>query len=72
VHFGIVVTINMELALLTPPVGMNLFVLSTITRAPLAEVIRGTLPFIVLMLFLLIAITYIPAISLWLPRLVLG
>ena len=72
VHFGIVVTINMELALLTPPVGMNLFVLSTITRAPLAEVIRGTVPFIVLMLFLLILITYVPAISLWLPRLVLG
>ena len=72
VHFGILVTINMELALLTPPVGMNLFVLSTITRAPLAEVIRGTTPFIILMLFLLILITYVPAISLWLPRLVLG
>jgi C4-dicarboxylate transporter, DctM subunit len=72
VHFGIVVTINMELALLTPPVGMNLFVLSTITRAPLAEVIRGTTPFIVLMIILLIAITYIPAISLWLPRIILG
>ncbi|HYY83228.1 MAG TPA: TRAP transporter large permease subunit [Beijerinckiaceae bacterium] len=72
VHFGIVVTINMELALLTPPVGMNLFVLSTITRAPLAEVIRGTTPFVVLMLFLLILITYVPGISLWLPRLVLG
>jgi C4-dicarboxylate transporter DctM subunit len=72
VHFGIVVTINMELALLTPPVGMNLFVLSTIARAPLAEVIRGTTPFIILMLFLLIAVTYIPAISLWLPNLVFG
>jgi C4-dicarboxylate transporter DctM subunit len=72
VHFGIVVTINMELALLTPPVGMNLFVLSTITRAPLAEVIRGTTPFIILMFFLLMLITYVPAISLWLPRLVLG
>lgn len=72
VHFGIVVTINMELALLTPPVGMNLFVLSTITKAPLAEVIRGTTPFIVLMLLLLIAVTYVPAISLWLPNLVFG
>lgn len=72
VHFGIVVTINMELALLTPPVGMNLFVLSTITRAPLAEVIRGTTPFIILMLLLLIAVTYIPAVSLWLPNLVFG
>jgi len=72
VHFGIVVTINMELALLTPPVGMNLFVLSTITRAPMAEVIRGSTPFVILMAILLILVTYIPEISLWLPRLVLG
>jgi C4-dicarboxylate transporter DctM subunit len=72
VHFGIVVTINMELALLTPPVGMNLFVLATITRAPLAEVIRGTTPFIILMLGLLILITYVPGISLWLPNRVFG
>jgi C4-dicarboxylate transporter DctM subunit len=72
VHFGVVVTINMELALLTPPVGMNLFVLAAITKAPLAEIIRGVLPFIILMTGLLVLVTYVPIVSLWLPRLVLG
>lgn len=72
VHFAVVVTVNLELGLLTPPVGLNLFVLTSITDAPIKEVIRGTLPFIILMLILLMLITYIPAISLWLPNLVFG
>lgn len=72
VHFGVVMTINMELALLTPPVGLNLFVIAGITRAPLSEVVRGTTPFLVLMLGLLAVITYVPVISLWLVRLFYG
>ena len=71
IHFGVVIVINMELALLTPPVGLNLFVIASISRTPLAEVVRGTLPFIVLMLGLLLLITYVPAISLWLPLLMM-
>jgi C4-dicarboxylate transporter, DctM subunit len=72
VHFGVVIVVNMELALLTPPVGLNLFVIANITRAPLSDVVRGTTPFILLMLLLLLAITYIPDLSLWLPWLVYG
>ncbi|HAT85357.1 MAG TPA: TRAP transporter large permease [Rhizobiales bacterium] len=72
VHFAVVVTVNLELGLLTPPVGLNLFVLTSITKAPIKEVIKGTFPFIVLMLILLIMITYIPALSLWLPDLIFG
>ena len=72
VHFAVVMTINMELALLTPPVGLNLFVLSSISNEPLGEVIKGIIPFIVAMFILLIAVTYIPQISLWLPNLVYG
>lgn len=72
VHFGVIVTINMELALLTPPVGMNLFVLSSITRAPLAEVIRGIVPFTILLGLLLVAVVAFPGLSLWLPDLLLG
>ena len=72
VHFGVVVTMNMELALLTPPVGLNLFVLAGIIGCPLSEVVRGIWPFLVLMFLLLLAVTYIPAISLTLPRLVYG
>jgi len=71
IHFGVVMVINMELALLTPPVGLNLFVIANISRTPLAEVVRGTIPFIVLMLGLLLLITYVPVISTWLPHLLM-
>ncbi len=72
VHFAVVVTVNLELGLLTPPVGLNLFVLTSVTKAPIKEVIHGTLPFIILMVFFLMLVTYIPALSLWLPNLVFG
>jgi C4-dicarboxylate transporter DctM subunit len=71
-HFGVIMVINMEIALLTPPVGLNLFVISNISNTPLADVVRGTTPFIILMLGLLFLITYVPAISLWLPKLMMG
>jgi len=72
IHFAIVITINMELALLTPPVGLNLFVLSNVSKEPLSAVTRGGVPLIALMFLLLGVVTYIPEISLWLPRLVYG
>ena len=68
IHYAIVVTVNMELALLTPPIGLNLYVLSSISKAPLAEVIRGVNPFIILLLGLLMLVTYVPEISTWLPN----
>lgn len=67
IHFAIVLTINIELALLTPPVGLNLYVLQSISRTPIGEVIRGTWPFIVLLFALLMLVTYVPIISTWLP-----
>jgi C4-dicarboxylate transporter DctM subunit len=72
IHFAVLMTINMELALLTPPIGLNIFVLSSITKTPVAETIKGVLPFMALLLLLLILVTYVPAISLWLPNLVYG
>ena len=72
VHFSIIFTHNMEIGLVHPPVGLNLFVLSTISRAPIGEVIRGILPFLVLLLAVLAIITYVPALTLWLPNAVLG
>nr|WP_319389348.1 TRAP transporter large permease [uncultured Cohaesibacter sp.] len=72
IHFAVLMTINMELALLTPPIGLNIFVLSSITKTPVGETVRGVLPFMLLLLLLLILVTYIPAISLWLPNLVYG
>jgi C4-dicarboxylate transporter DctM subunit len=64
IHFGIMMTINMELAFLTPPVGMHLFVMSAVCREPVTEVIKGVLPFLILLLVGLFVITYIPWVSL--------
>jgi C4-dicarboxylate transporter DctM subunit len=72
IHFGVVLVINMEIALLTPPVGLNLFVIANISKTPLAEVVRGTMPFVGLMLLLLVLITYVPIFSTWLPGLMLS
>ncbi|MBW4092767.1 MAG: TRAP transporter large permease [Proteobacteria bacterium] len=72
VHFGIIFTHNMEVGLVHPPVGLNLYVLSTISDAPIGEVIRGILPFLVILLLVLALITYWPAMTLWLPNLVFG
>ena len=72
VHFSIIFTHNMEIALIHPPVGLNLYVLSTISDAPIGEVIRGILPFLILLLIVLGIITYVPALTMWLPQLVYG
>ncbi len=72
IHFGVLLVINMELALMSPPVGLNLFVISNISKIPLAQVLRGTMPFFVLMVGLLLVVTYIPIISTWLPNLLMG
>ena len=72
VHFGIIFTHNMEVGLVHPPVGLNLFVLSTISDAPMGEVIRGILPFLVILLIVLGIITYVPWITLSLPDYVYG
>jgi len=72
VHFSIIFTHNMEIGLVHPPVGLNLYVLATITQAPIGEVIRGILPFLILLLIVLGIITYVPWLTLWLPNLVFG
>jgi len=72
VHFGIVLIINMEIAFLTPPIGLNLFVLSNIAKAPITETIRGVAPFVALLFCFLLVIMLFPELSLWLPRAVYG
>jgi C4-dicarboxylate transporter DctM subunit len=68
IHFGVIITINMELGMLTPPVGLNLFVASSITNEPIKEVVKAVIPWFLVLLVGLILITYIPQISLWLPN----
>jgi len=72
VHFSIIFTHNMEIALIHPPVGLNLYVLSTISDAPIGEVIRGILPFLILLLIVLGIITYFPPLTMWLPQYIYG
>ena len=71
IHFAIIMTVNMEVALITPPVGLNLFVLSNVTKAPLSEIIKGVSPFVILSIIELIVITYWPTLSLFLPNLIM-
>jgi len=68
IHFAIVMTVNMELAMITPPVGLNLFVVSSMARQPLGEVVRGVIPFIVLMIAALGLFVVFPELSLYIPR----
>jgi C4-dicarboxylate transporter DctM subunit len=71
VHLGILMTVNMEIGLCHPPVGLNLYVASGIAKMGITELTIATLPWLATMLVFLVLVTYIPEMSLWLPR-VLG
>lgn len=68
-HLGIIMILNLVIGLLTPPVGLVLYVLSSVTGTPIQRVISGTIPFLIPLMVTLALITFVPAISLWLPRL---
>lgn len=68
VQFAVVMTVNMELAMITPPVGLNLFVVSAMAREKLEEVVKGVLPFILIMVAALILFVLWPDISTYIPR----
>ena len=71
VHLGILMAVNMEVGLCHPPVGLNLYVASGITKMGITELTIAVLPWLLTMLVFLVFITYVPEITLWLPR-VLG
>ena len=68
IWYGVMLMINLELALITPPVGMNLFVIKGITGAPLAEIMKGAAPYVALLLLSLFLIWLMPGLALWLPQ----
>jgi C4-dicarboxylate transporter DctM subunit len=72
IHLGVMYVVNMEIGLVTPPVGLNLFVASGITGQPLMTVVRAALPWLMILIGFLIVVTYIPEVSLWLPNLLFG
>lgn len=69
VHFGMIMLTNLGIGLITPPVGTVLFVASAVSKQKIEQVVRAMLPFYGMLFIVLMLITYIPAISLWLPRL---
>lgn len=71
IHFGIIMVVNLAIGFITPPLGINLFVAARISNEPLDTVTDGIVPFILAMIFCLILITYIPSISMYLPKLLM-
>jgi C4-dicarboxylate transporter DctM subunit len=64
IHFGVVMVVNLAIGFVTPPIGVNLFVASSLTDVPVMEIAKKAMPMIIMFLIALLLITYIPAISL--------
>jgi C4-dicarboxylate transporter DctM subunit len=72
IHLGIIMVVNMEIGMITPPVGLNLFVTSGITGMPLLSVVKAAFPWLSVLLVFLVVITYFPKISTILPDTIMG
>ena len=72
VHLGMVVVFNLMIGLMTPPMGLALFLVSDIAKVSIKDVLREMLPYYVPLVATLLLITYVPAITTWLPRLAMG
>ncbi len=72
IHLGIIMVVNMEIGMITPPVGLNLFVTSGVAGMPMMAVVRAALPFLMVLFVFLIIVTYIPWISTYLPTKFMG
>jgi C4-dicarboxylate transporter DctM subunit len=69
VHLGIIMVVNLEIGMVTPPIGLNLFVTAGITKMSIGEVVRAALPWLSVLLVFLVIVTYVPPMTLWLPNL---
>lgn len=72
IHLGIIMVVNMEIGMITPPVGLNLFVTSGVAGMPMMRVVKAALPWLGILFIFLIMVTYIPWISTFLPTLIMG
>ncbi|CUH66701.1 Neu5Ac permease [Thalassovita gelatinovora] len=72
IHLGIIMVVNMEIGMITPPVGLNLFVTSGVAGMPMMRVVKAALPFLAVLFVFLIMVTYIPWISTYLPTAIMG
>ena len=69
VHFGVILVANLAIGFITPPLGVNLFVASSVGNVKFEKIVVSVLPFLFSMIICLLVITYVPALSLWLPNL---
>ncbi len=72
VHFGVIMVLNLVIGLVTPPVGASIFVVSAISRVPLTKLTGAMWPFLLASIAVLLVVTYVPALSLWLPSMMRG
>jgi tripartite ATP-independent transporter DctM subunit len=70
VHFGVIMVLNLMLGLLTPPVGMVLYVLARVAKIPFEQCVVGTAPFLIPLLIVLLLVTFVPELTMWLPTLI--
>jgi tripartite ATP-independent transporter DctM subunit len=68
VHFGVIMVLNMMIGLITPPVGLCLYVVSGISKVPIASIARELAPYLLALIGVLLLVTYVPALSTWLPN----
>lgn len=72
IHLGIIMVVNMEIGMITPPVGLNLFVTAGVAGMQMLKVVKAAAPWLAIMFVFLIIITYVPSVSTWLPTLMMG
>lgn len=72
IHLGIIMVVNMEIGMITPPVGLNLFVTAGVAKMSVMAVVKAALPWVGIMFIFLIIVTYVPSISTFLPTLLMG
>jgi len=72
IHLGIIMVVNMEIGMITPPVGLNLFVTAGVAQMSVTNVIKAALPWVAIMFAFLIIVTYVPIVSTWLPTTLMG
>ena len=72
IHLGIIMVVNMEIGMITPPVGLNLFVTAGVAQMSVMAVVRAALPWVGIMFLFLILVTYVPIVSTWLPTSLMG
>lgn len=69
IHFSVIIIVNLMIGLVTPPIGLHLFITSSIAKVPISGVIKSSLPFVAVLLVVLLLVTYFPEISMFLPNL---